>query len=66
MFFQSKWLGGYIENGEEVRGKMTLLKVLGKDFDLLEEVDMPFSIRETARKNQLTVAEATVWRRKND
>ena len=45
-------------------GKMTLKKVLSPAFDLVEEVDMPFSIRETARKNQLTVAEATVWRRK--
>lgn len=62
---KGKWLGGYVENGVEVTGKATMKTVLGKNFDLINEVDMPFSIRETARKNQLTVAEATVWRRKN-
>ncbi|XP_071161691.1 uncharacterized protein [Mytilus edulis] len=63
---KSNWLGGYIgKDNKPVTGKMTLKKVLGPAFDLVDEVDMPFSIRETARKNQLTVAEATVWRRKN-
>lgn len=62
---QSKWLGGFKDkDGQPVTGKMTMKRVLGSAFDLVDEVDMPFSIRETARKNQLTVAEATVWRRK--
>lgn len=62
---KSKWLGGYKDkDGQHVTGKMTLKRVLSPAFDLVEEVDMPFSIRETSRKNQLTVAEATVWRRK--
>ncbi|CAL1532145.1 unnamed protein product [Lymnaea stagnalis] len=59
------WLGGFINQaGDAVTGFQTLQKELGQDFDLLEEVNMPFFIRETARKNQWTVAHATVWRRK--
>ncbi|XP_013396303.1 uncharacterized protein LOC106163301 [Lingula anatina] len=59
------WLGGYIDkNGRKVTGFDNLKKVLGPDFDLLEDKDMPFFIRETAHKNQWTVAHATVWRRK--
>ncbi|XP_071079190.1 uncharacterized protein [Haliotis cracherodii] len=59
------WLGGYKDaSGNAVTGFSALKKWLSPDFDLLEEVNMPFFIRETARKNQWTVAHATVWRRK--
>ncbi|KAK3093012.1 hypothetical protein FSP39_010014 [Pinctada imbricata] len=62
---RSKWLGGYEDkNKEKVTGFSTLKKELGPRFDLVEAVDMPFFIRETARKNQWTVAHATVWKRK--
>ena len=64
-FFQSQWLGGYVkEDGTTVSGFQGLKKELGQDFDFVEEVNMPFFIRETSRKNQWTVAHATVWRRK--
>ncbi|RUS87325.1 hypothetical protein EGW08_004937 [Elysia chlorotica] len=59
------WLGGYVDaNGEAITGFKGLQKELATYFDLIEQVDMPFFIRETARKNQWTVAHATVWRRK--
>ncbi|XP_041362190.1 uncharacterized protein LOC121378153 [Gigantopelta aegis] len=62
---KNKWLGGYKNrNGEAVTGFSTLKKILSPTFDLVEDLDMPFFIRETARKNQWTVAHATVWRRK--
>ncbi|KAH9509096.1 hypothetical protein Btru_049012 [Bulinus truncatus] len=62
---KSLWLGGYkTDSGECVTGFQTLLKELGPHFDLVEEVNMPFFIRETSRKNQWTVSHATVWRRK--
>ncbi|XP_053386575.1 uncharacterized protein LOC123544134 [Mercenaria mercenaria] len=62
----STWLGGYIgDNGRPVYGFDTLKKTLGPDFDLIEDVNMPFFIRETAHKNQWSVAHATVWRRKS-
>ncbi|KAJ8309578.1 hypothetical protein KUTeg_014452 [Tegillarca granosa] len=63
---KSTWLGGYKDkDNEPVTGFMTLKRVLGKNFDLLDDQDMPFFIRETARKNQWTVAHATVWKRKS-
>uniref|UniRef100_A0A2C9K1Q9 Methyltransferase type 11 domain-containing protein n=1 Tax=Biomphalaria glabrata TaxID=6526 RepID=A0A2C9K1Q9_BIOGL len=62
---KSKWLGGYKSaTGEDVYGFQTLQSELGQHFDLIEDLNMPFFIRETARKNQWTVSHATVWRRK--
>ncbi|KAL4238476.1 hypothetical protein ACF0H5_003184 [Mactra antiquata] len=62
---KSTWLGGYKDaSGKPITGFDTLKKTLGPDFDLLEDVNMPFFIRETAHKNQWSVAHATVWRRK--
>ncbi|KAK3766566.1 hypothetical protein RRG08_042347 [Elysia crispata] len=62
---KSLWLGGYVDaNGEAITGFKGLQKELGSYFELVEQVDMPFFIRETARENQWTVAHAIVWRRK--
>jgi len=62
---KSQWLGGYVgDDGKPVSGFEGLKKALGAAFDLVEDVNMPFFIRETCRKNQWTVAHATVWRRK--
>ena len=38
--------------------------ILEEDFDLIEQIDVPFLIRETYRKHQWTVADVVVWRRK--
>ncbi|XP_038074631.1 uncharacterized protein LOC119742594 [Patiria miniata] len=62
---KSNWLGGYKDkNGQPVTTFDTLKKVLGPDFDLIAEKNMQFFIRETARKNQWSVAHATIWIRK--
>jgi hypothetical protein len=62
---QSQWLGGYKDkDGHEVTGFQTLQKELAPWFVLLEDRNLPFLIRETARKHQWTVAHATVWQRK--
>ena len=37
---------------------------LGPNFELLHEKNMPFFIRETARKNQWCVSHATIWKRR--
>ncbi|XP_078672246.1 uncharacterized protein LOC144911774 [Branchiostoma floridae x Branchiostoma belcheri] len=64
---KSTWLGGYKDkDGKEVKGFQTLQNSLGGSFDLVTHKDMPFLIRETARKNQWTVAHCTVWRRKKE
>ena len=63
--FQDQWLGGFKNKDDKpVTALEGLKQRLGGDFDLIEAIDMPFFIRETARKNQWTVAQATVWRRK--
>ncbi|XP_059148233.1 uncharacterized protein LOC131935705 [Physella acuta] len=62
---KSEWLGGRRdEAGDPVTGFDGLQKELSLDFELLQSLDMPFIIRETRRKNQWTVAHATVWRRR--
>ena len=54
------WLGGNTEGGDSFNG---LCEALGKHFELLHEKDMPMLIKETARKYQWTVVQASVWRR---
>ncbi|XP_022107872.1 uncharacterized protein LOC110988544 isoform X2 [Acanthaster planci] len=62
---KSNWLGGYMDkNQQPVTTFDTLKKILGPDFDLIEDKNMPFFIRETARKNQWSVTHATIWIRK--
>ncbi|MEQ9567258.1 MAG: SAM-dependent methyltransferase, partial [Pseudomonadales bacterium] len=63
---RSEWLGGYKDNvGENVTTLDGLKQVLETSFDLVEEpCDVPFVIRETARKFQHTVAQMTVWKKK--
>ncbi len=59
---RAKWLGGTEESG--VRPTLEALKEeLGAAFDLVKTVDLPFVIREHARKYQWSVAQASVWRR---
>ncbi len=61
---REKWLGGFEQNGRAVRALDTLRGILGKDFDLARTLDLPFLLREHARKFQLSVAQASVWVRK--
>lgn len=61
---KSKWLGGFERNGKAVRAYETLQTLLASDFVELESLDMPFLIREHVRKNQYSIAHATLWRRR--
>lgn len=64
---QSKWLGGIVDNdGTEVRGFDALKRVMSPHFELVEEMDVPYLIRETIREHQWAVAHGSVWRRKKD
>jgi len=59
------WLGGYKdENGVEVKTIDSLKKVLDKHFEPLHVEDIEFVIKETARKYQHTIAQASVWKKK--
>ena len=59
-----RWLGGYEAGGKRISTFNTLREKLAADFDFVRVVDLPFLIREHARKFQWSVSRAGVWRRK--
>ena len=61
---KSKWLGGRREHGEALTTFEANGRALDGGFDLVHRADVPFVIRETARKHQHSVADLTVWRRR--
>ena len=60
---KAKWVGGRREHGEPLSTRAGLARALAGGFTLVHAQDIPFVIRETARKHQHTIAEMTVWRR---
>jgi 5-histidylcysteine sulfoxide synthase/putative 4-mercaptohistidine N1-methyltranferase len=60
---KAKWIGGRREHGEPLSTLAGLQQMLEPRFALLHREDIPFVIRETARKHQHSLAEMTVWRR---
>lgn len=61
-----EWLGGFVDAGNQpVRTLETLRAILSADFELLRTRDLPFLIREHARKFQWSVSQASVWRRRD-
>ena len=61
---RANWLGGFEHDSRRVSTRDGLLDALGADFELTATRDLPFLIREHARKYQWSVAEATIWRRR--
>ena len=62
---KAKWLGGRHEDGQPITTHAALKRVLAPQFEELEALDMPFLIREHARKNQYSIAQATLWRKRS-
>jgi len=60
---RDRWLGGRLENGTPLATLEGMQRALAGSCELLGREDIPFVIRETARKHQHTVAEASFWRR---
>jgi putative 4-mercaptohistidine N1-methyltranferase len=60
----SNWLGGFIREGQAVRTLDSLRAQLGSRFELTRILDLPFLIREHARKFQWSVSQASCWRRR--
>jgi putative 4-mercaptohistidine N1-methyltranferase len=58
---RARWLGGHADGVEPAKAVAEHLRGLG--FSLHAERDLPFLIRETARKYQWSVAHATTWTR---
>jgi len=61
---KKNWLGGFEQGGKRHRTLDALKEMLGPDFEYQQSKDLPFLIREHARKFQLCVAEASVWLRR--
>jgi len=61
---REEWLGGCMLNGRVVDSLEGLRKALSPQFRLAAEpLDLPFVIRETARKYQHSIAQMTAWER---
>ncbi len=58
------WLGGTEQGGVCRNTLESIREALGEAFALEERDDLPFLIREHARKYQWSVAELSVWRRR--
>eukprot|EP00199_Chlamydomonas_sp_CCMP681_P002508 CAMPEP_0119106282 /NCGR_PEP_ID=MMETSP1180-20130426/4020_1 /TAXON_ID=3052 ORGANISM="Chlamydomonas cf sp, Strain CCMP681" /NCGR_SAMPLE_ID=MMETSP1180 /ASSEMBLY_ACC=CAM_ASM_000741 /LENGTH=332 /DNA_ID=CAMNT_0007091583 /DNA_START=16 /DNA_END=1014 /DNA_ORIENTATION=- len=63
---KKKWFGGHeAQDGTPLRSADAVAKLmLGREFELLHQEDMPFLIREHVRKFQWGCSHACVWRRK--
>jgi putative 4-mercaptohistidine N1-methyltranferase len=61
---RSNWLGGFLRDELPVATLDTLRQILKPDFELLQTRDLPFLIREHARKFQWSVAQASLWLRR--
>ena len=63
---RERWLGGWVDaaSGRAIRTRATLEEMLAPDFEPRGARDVPFLLREHARKYQWSVAELTVWRRR--
>lgn len=61
---RENWLGGFERDGGRVGTFDTLVELLAGDFVLERSLDLPFLIREHARKFQWSVSRAGVWRRR--
>jgi len=59
---RQEWIGGFKKDGESYTTLDGLKALLGKHFHLIAgPVEVPFVIRETRRKFQHTISEATIW-----
>jgi len=61
---REKWLGGFKKDGEDFTTMDGLKEILGEHFKLLHTRDIPFVIKETARKHQHTISQLSVWEKK--
>jgi putative 4-mercaptohistidine N1-methyltranferase len=61
---KKNWLGGYKKDGKTISTIDGLEEILSENFAKVREMDLPFLIREHARKFQWSVAEGTIWIRK--
>jgi putative 4-mercaptohistidine N1-methyltranferase len=61
---RENWLGGFTRGGRSVRTFAALQRILSPHFKLSRRLDLPFLLREHARKYQLGIAETSTWVRR--
>ena len=61
---RKNWLGGFAADDSRRTTLGGLTAALSPHFDLVNTKDLPFLIREHARKFQWSVAQASIWRRR--
>ncbi len=60
---RDKWLGGFERDGRRIHTGERLFEILESHFEFVGKRDIPFLIREHARKFQWSVSLATIWTR---
>mgnify|MGYP000226979466 CR=1 FL=1 len=60
---KQNWLGGFVRDNKEVKTLDTLKEHLKDRFELLDTIDVPFVIKETARKHQHTISQMSIWKK---
>lgn len=63
---KTHWIGGVRQDGESITTFDGLTQRLRDHFTLIARHDIPFVIRETARKFQHSISEMTIWKKKNE
>lgn len=61
---KSKWIGARVIDNKPVSTFDALKRILSAKFSFVKEQDVPFVIRETARKYQHTLSHCTIWKKK--
>jgi putative 4-mercaptohistidine N1-methyltranferase len=61
---RANWLGGFARGGRPVRTFAALRRILSPHFKLVRQRDVPFLLREHARKYQLGISETSSWLRR--
>jgi putative 4-mercaptohistidine N1-methyltranferase len=61
---RKNWLGGFVRGARTVKTFDALRRILAPHFKLTRRLDLPFLLREHARKYQLGISEASVWVRR--
>jgi putative 4-mercaptohistidine N1-methyltranferase len=62
---RDSWLGGKLVEGRPVSSADEIKKILGREFELIEEDNLPLLIREHERKYQYIVSHLMIWQRKD-
>jgi len=61
---KNRWFGGYYKDGMSIKTSETLKEILVEDFELIDEFNEEFVIRESSRNYQHSISAVQVWKRR--